>query len=262
MNEHFLYRLGSPDRSLGRPPQFYRSSDLVARGCRFASVYAIRKEDAEAINEAGTAAQFKGIVWGAKLWIDLDTEEAARAAQCRLKELGLGHTVWTTGGRGCHIGVDRLANPSHLLPYQDKQWVKENIAAADLSLYWHLHLIRLPGALHEKTGQPKRLLYTIEGRHLSLPQYNPEQTDVAVEGQKSPKDGYNSIFSNWSIVSKLTDDGTSRHHQLVRLASALVDHGGVSQTEALWVLLEVNRGFKEPKPVEEVEKIVGWAYNG
>lgn len=261
MDNKFIYRLGSPTNRLGRPPQFYRSNDLIARGCTFASVYAVREEDAICIQEtAQTAAGFKGIVWSQRLWVDFDDARAGVAAQLKLKEEGIDHVVFTTGGRGYHIGVGRDASPSHTLPLQDKQWVEENLQGADLSLYWHLHLIRLPGTTHERTGLPKRLLYSHAGRDITLSPYNPSEeraTDVVLATTSRP-----SLFMNWEIMTRLTPNPGNRHHQLVKLAKAIQQHGGASMDEARWVLNELNRSFKEPKSQEEVDKIVKWAYNG
>lgn len=257
--DRFVFRVGSTTNVLGRPPRFYSSDRLVAEGCKFASVYAVRQEDAAAIEDtAQTAAGFKGVVWSFRLWADFDTEEAGAAACKFLKGQGIAHTVYHTGGRGLHVGVDRAADPSHTLPMQDKLWAEQHLPGCDLSLYWHLHLIRLPGTLHERTGLPKRLLYSWPGSQLTLPPYAPAERMSSVPKQEGDR---RSIFEAWNIVSKLTQDvSISRQKHLVLLAVALRREAGVTEEEALWVSLEVNRGFDEPKEASEVERIVEWAY--
>ncbi len=259
MDNNFIYRIGSIDNHLPRPPRFFTNGALAGSHCRFASVYAVRSEDAHCIEEAGTAAQFKGIVWSQRLWVDFDNEEAGRAAQSKLKELKYDHCVYTTGNRGCHIGIARDARPSHLLPIQDKLWVKANLPGADLSLYWHLHLIRLPGAIHEATGKPKSLIYKVSGNALVLPSYTPEEVNKTVQESNPNRP---SIFSVWEIVSNLTggEEG-NRHQQLLTIAGALRNEGKVTMDEAMWVCAEINRGFSAPKSTEEVERIVRWVYN-
>lgn len=259
----FNYRIGSATNIIGRPPRFFRSNALAANGARFASVYAVREEDAAAIEEeAQTAAGFRGVVWSQRLWTDFDTYEAAAAAEVSLTKKGLDYVVYDTGGRGCHIGILRTASPSHTLPQQDKLWVQENLKNADLSIYWHLHLIRLPGAVHERTGRPKRLLKRVEGTVLQLPpllhkavEQRADQLDDlgAVQGRQS-------IFKDWRIVSMLgsTEVG-DRHNHLVRLAKRLQE-ADTSKEEGAWVCREVNRGFSEPKSDEELLRIVEWAY--
>lgn len=259
-NDVFRYRVGSPTSVLGRPPQFYSSDVLRQKGCTFASVYAVDEQTARAIQEtAGTAAGFKGVVWSQRLWMDFDSPEGASQARKRLKELNYEFVEYDTGGRGSHFGVTRLANPSHLLPLLDKHWTKTNFPGADLCLYWHLHLIRLPGTIHERTGRPKRLVSREPGNPLVLSNVLPSdeisQREVTQNGSRP------SVFSVWQVVSQLTGVGVNgRHRHLVDLALALHNDASVSFDEAMWVTLEVNRGFEEPKGQEEVEKIVRWVY--
>lgn len=262
MKNDFIYRVGSPSNILGRPPCFYRSNELTAKGCRFASVYAVKQEDAYSIQyTAGTVEGFKGTVWSERLWVDCDDTEGALEAKKTLDKEGYDYVAYETGNRGMHFGIAREAKPSHTLPMQDKQWVRENLKGADLSLYWHLHLIRLPGTLHEKTGKPKRLVERKEGKVLLLSQYNAETSERPTSELPLVQDNRDSIFKLWSVVSNLTEGQESRHKQLVKLSASLHTEGKVTIEEAMWVVGEVNRGFKEPKPQEEIEKIVQWAYN-
>lgn len=261
--EHFSHRIGSFTRNIGRPPVFVHSRDLVQNGFQFCSVYAVRAEDAEAIQAAGTAAGFKGIVWSQRLWVDFDNHEAADKAEEFLRREGYDFVVYDTGGgRGRHIGVLRRARPSHLLPAQDRAYAALNFPGCDLSLYWHLHLLRLPGAVHERTGRPKRLLSRHEGRELVLPPFTPK--DVVLSDSPAPAVGppRESIFKVWDVMSRLVPDAKEgdRHRHLLILARALKNDAGVTADEAAWVLLEVNRGFDEPKEQEEVLKICRWAY--
>lgn len=263
MENRFIYRLGSTTNIIGRPPNFYDSNNLISAGNRFCSVYCVREEDARAIEQEGTAANFRGIVWSQRLWIDFDNREAGEEARRFLKENNYDHVTYDTGGRGVHIGILRLCSPSHLLPSRDKEWVKENIKGADLSLYWHLHLIRLPGTVHERTGRKKELLEVHStGRSIILPQYKGDSSlstlipNSKTEGSRPP------LFTLWSVVSNLQgirQEG-SRHSQLVSLAIALKKDANLDGDKALWILNEVNRGFDEPKPIQELENIFKWAY--
>lgn len=258
----YIYRIGSPTNVIGRPPHFYSSDQLIARGCQFGSVYAVTEEAARSIGEtSGTASGFRGIVWSRRLWVDFDNEEAADKAEAFLTKEGYDYVAYHTGGRGKHFGILRAALPSHTLPMQDKLWVSQNLPGCDLSLYWHLHLIRLPGAVHERTGLTKRFLYRREGRELTLPPYLPEEAKIVQTGLVSSAYGRQSIFKLWEVTSKLTEDPSqSRHRHLVLLAKALKEEGRVSPEEALWVVTEVNMGFSDPKPENEVQRIVKWAY--
>lgn len=261
-NNGFIYRIFSSTNIIGRPPRFSSSNGPIPRGSQFASVYAVRQEDARAIEEtATTAAGFKGIVWSKRLWVDFDNKEAAKVAINWLKEEGYGFSVYSTGSiRGIHIGIDRIADPSHILPLLDKQWVEEHLPGADLSLYWHLHLIRLPGAVHESTGERKRLVYKQDGKSIQKGSINFKEMGSKVS--TIPEGTRKSIFSSWAVTSSLTSNGDqgSRHEQLLKLAIALKKECGVTADEAMWVTAEVNRGFDDPKGQDEIERIIRWVY--
>ncbi len=261
MGSDFVFRVGSGTNIIGRPPRFYHSSRLIDSGSRFASVYAVRKEDAKAVEEAGSSSNFRGIVWSQRLWVDFDQEKPAQRARDFLIKERYDHVVYHTGNRGLHIGILRDNPPSHLLPYQDKKWVSENLPGADLSLYWHLHLIRLPGALHESTGKPKRLIYTQAGRSLTLPKFISESQKADLLPGQIPTLRRPPLFTVWSVLSNLTGEGLNgRHEQLVQLAIALKRDAKVTYEEALWVVGEVNNGFSDPKSEEELIRITKWAY--
>jgi len=258
--DNYIYRLVSDTNHISKPPIFQPSYRIAYSTALFASVYAVTAETAGRITEAGTAAGFKGVVWSQRLWIDIDDNQRALEAQEWLKKEGYDHVVYTTGGRGCHIGVARSASPSHLLPQQDKLWVSTNLPGADLSLYWHLHLIRLPGTLHSSTGLPKRILYSQEGRSIDLPPF--ESTSPATNQiNYKASEARQPFFKVWSVVQQLTpSEGQSRHKQLLQLSMALRNDAGASPEENMWMLQEVNRGFDCPKFQQELDNIVRWVY--
>jgi hypothetical protein len=261
-NDIYNYRIGTTALRHSNPPVFYTSSSLLHHKCTFASVYAITQADAEAITKSGTVTGFKGTVWSKRLWVDFDQREAADKAVAKLKEEGYGFVVYDTGNRGVHIGIDRICSPSHLLPISDKSWVRANLEGADLSLYWHLHLIRLPGTTHEQTGRKKALVSRHTGRAIELQlvrEARPEQEPRTSVGDSNRS---RSIFQEWSVASLLSGPGIgeSRHKHLVMLAARLKELG-LRVDEAEWALLEVNRGMSEPKSNDEVYSILTWAYS-
>lgn len=258
MNYGFTHRVYSRDNTLPRPPKFYDKKHVDPES-QFCSVYAVRPDDAKWIEEAGTVTGFKGLVWSQRLWLDFDDLSAAESAMVTLHKMGVDYVVYDTGGRGYHIGILRDAVPSHLLPQQDKLWVSTNLPNADLSIYWHLHLFRLPGAVHSKTGRRKAFVRKTPGKALHLPKWNGGPTEtVQSTGLSQSKEDRPSVFSTWSVISNLQPTGHRR--QLVELASAIKADTKITFDEALWLVLEVNRGFNSPRGVDEVEKIVKWAY--
>lgn len=265
--QDYLYRVSSTTNVIGRPPSLVRGSDLRAGGAKFASVYAVTAHDAAAIQHAAqTAAGFKGTVWSHRLWIDFDTYEAAITAESWLKEQGYDYVSYDTGGRGRHVGVLRDARPSHTLPEQDKRWVEANIRGADLSLYWHLHLIRLPGTVHDRTGKQKHLHSTNAGRAIVLTPLlagGPAEGVGRLQREDEGTSSSESVFSKFEVLQLLQGcDPEGRHKHLVKLAFALRLHSGGGLDEAVWVLGEVNKQFPEgPKEEAEVRRIAEWAFS-
>lgn len=220
----------------------------------FSSLYQVTRETANAIIEAGTTQGFKGVVWSERLWIDVDSYEAADATESKLKELGHDYIAYDTGGRGAHFGVSRFARPSHLLPQQDRKWVESHFPGADKSIYTHLHPFRLPGTKHEKTGGVKRMVCESKGSTLVLPPFKREQLEAPKAS--SSQRGSKSIFACYRVIREMKDSPEGRHPNLVRLLYALKDQAGVSKEEAMFWCNEWNKLQSNPKEYWELEKAI------
>ncbi len=256
-NGLFTYFLHSPAKFVSRPLTFVNGLSGLSGG--FSSLYAVRAEDAEALKQAGSTEGFKGVVYNERLWLDFDSEEASERAGCRLEEMGYDYIAYHTGGRGVHFGILRGTAPSHLLPLQDRAWAKGNFPECDTSIYSHLHLFRVPGGEHEATGKPKQLIVEARtGRSLELPPYEkPILSGVDM--------GYGtfdvSIFDIPRVMlNSVPAENGHRQHQLVRLVYALKDEALVDLGSALFWVNEVNKMFREPKPQEEVDRLVRGIY--
>lgn len=251
----YCYSINSPTTDYGNVPSFVHTSKLPAKG--FGSLYLVTKDDAEAIKQAGTTARFAGSVWSGRLWLDVDSFEAADKVEERINAMGLGYVAYLSGNRGVHFGILRNANPSHLLPLQDRDWVRAHFPEADDSIYTHLHLFRLPGTPHLKTGKPKELVLSKHGKaieHTAWKSPKPRQ-DLKI----TPYFG-SSVFESIRVMGNTvpTTNGT-RHPTLVRLVYALQDKG-VDPAMALWWVGEVNKMAEEPKEDWELEKMISSIY--
>jgi hypothetical protein len=256
-SHEFRYSLYTPGKLHSVAPTFLDSNRIDVEG--FTSIYSVDERTAEAIQQAGTTISFKGVVWSDTLWIDVDSYDQASEVEAKLKELGYAYVAYDTGGRGAHFGIHLSCAPSHVLPYQCKAWVAEHFGAlgADLSIYTHLHLFRLPGTHHERTGRPKELVGRYEGRALVLPRWEPKAGSLALSGVASPTSYKNSILDNYRVLANsVPARNGERHTQLVRLAYALKDGQGLDADRALWWANEVNKLFEEPKDEAEVEKLI------
>lgn len=251
------YVLYSPTRRYSMPPCMRMVGELPSSG--YTSLYGVTEDTAKALHACGTAAGFKGSVWASRLWVDIDSYETADNVETYLRAIGVNYVAYDSGGKGAHFGILRDTGPSHLLPLQDKAWVTKQIPEADLSIYTHLHLFRLPGTVHEDTGRKKILINSCEGTALVLPPlprsiHQPSTTPVMSHGSGSPLTS--SRVKYWSrpvLAGK-------RHRALLKLAGALRDDAGVGLDVALWWVEEVNRTYAEPKEPEKVTEIVRWVY--
>lgn len=226
-------------------------SELPALG--FSSLYAITKEDAEALVSASTSVQFKGSVWSQTLAIDVDDEEVALVVENRLSEMKLDFTVYSTGNRGKHFYITRPHSPSHILPQIDKEWIKEHFPSCDTSIYSNLHLFRLPGAIHDKTGNRKKLLCSYKGIPLILPDHLTQNDHILY---KSGKDVTQSIFLDQWVMSQTVpwQDG-KRHEALLNLGVKLRKNGEPIEFIERW-LYHANLLHTPPKPQEELDRII------
>ncbi len=252
----YCYSIFSGSKHYGSKPSFIYSNRLPSQG--FSSLYQVTAETACAIEQAGTAAAYKGCVWGERLWIDVDSYEEAEKVDSRLRKEGYDYVSYDSGGRGAHFGVLRDHEPSHLLPVKDKAWVKANFQEADTSIYTHLHLFRLPGSIHEKTGRAKQLVESIRGRALKLPPL--EMREVKLSGNVN-SGGDISVFDCFSVMANtIPVKNGNRHPTLVKLAYALKDQAGANADFAYQWLIETNKMFEDPRSEEHIEQIIRSVY--
>lgn len=256
------YYFYSPTLSYGEIPLFLADKELPEEG--FASLYSVSASDAEAITKAGTCAKYCGVVGTDTIWIDVDSEDAVQKVRGKLDELGVDYVWYSTGNRGSHFGVRINYIASHLLPARSKAWVGSTFEGlADLSIYTHLHLFRLPGTRHASTGRKKQLISSmINGRALELP--NLARSDVRHYKAPAGNPGKDySVFDCRRVMGNSVPMlNGERHASLVRLAYALRDEAGLEPSIAVWWMLEVNKMFEERKSEEEVENIIRKVYGG
>jgi len=243
------------------PPYVIYRNDLPPGG--FVSLYSIPEETAHSIVETGTTRGFKGTVWSERLWVDTDNEAASKAVIDKVKELKYDYQLYTSGGRGFHVGILRNTTPSHLLPLFDKKWTEKTFEGHDSSIYTHLHLFRLPGTVHEKTGYQKKLI-EVGGVRAIEADYNTLIGDKGVPNDLIDNmvytGGGRSIFDVKSIMYNSTpQDNGERHVHLVRCLYALKSQG-VLLSHARWWVGEVNKTYLDRKTEENLDQLVKSIY--
>lgn len=233
---------------------FVRSGEFPPSG--YCSLYAISAETMASLEDPSTSSYsgYKGTVWSPELVLDFDSFSEGEAARRRLIEMGLAFKMYESGGKGYHFYIPRPHAPSHRLPLIDKQWVAKVFPEADLSLYTHLHQLRVPGTIHDKTGKRKQLIESVDGEELLLADVQ-ESLPESVS-QKVTTNCDKSIFTNFYIQSLTVpvDEG-DRHAVLMKLGLALRSLGEPLEFIHRY-LYHTNLLFSTPKPADELERLV------
>lgn len=246
----FLWKLIQKDTDF----YFFEPQDLPNLG--FQSVYAIPDEEADRLVEAGSYADYKGPVYsGDALYLDCDDEFSLNRALKVLKDKGLYFEHWDTGNRGGHIKIHRFITAGALsteVPATDRSWVAENTPWVDMKLYTKLHLLRRPGALHEKTLKPKVIKSINSGNALNL----------SLKAETAPKPfagGMVSVFEGNDIMNLSVPyfEGEARRQRLGRLAIEIFKRGQSFEFTHQW-LVNVNL-LGAPIEEEDLFRLVQWA---
>ncbi len=138
----------------------------------FTSVYAFPAATAAKIREQrSTKGLAQCSVYSDCLFTDYDNEEgAAEEFGALLRDQGVGFTKWHSGGRSIHYHVGLKPMLGVGVPYSQRQWMAKHAPKADLAIYTHAGLYRLPGTYHFKyPGQRKKLLENNAGNDLEIP---------------------------------------------------------------------------------------------
>jgi len=252
----YCYYVYSPANNYGSKPTFYHRDDLPGQGYR--SLYAVTEADAKAIAAAGTISGFRGTVWEERLWIDVDSYEEAGRLELTLKQRGLDYEAYDSGGKGAHFGILRSSYPSHLLPTRDRTWSSALGLALDTSIYTSLHLFRLPGSTHERTGRKKELVEKQAGKTLILPPHEKPKIRLSSYTESGDRSVFDCIRVQSNTIPATLGE---RHAHLVRLTYALRDDAAVDAEKARWWLGEVNKLYEERKTEEELDKIISSIYS-
>lgn len=237
--------------------RFLHISDLPNSG--FSSVYGFSESDARAMENTESYASFKGVVSSPLLKVDCDAQEASETVEGWLKQQEIGYQKYTTGNRGHHYEINRLASPSQLLPSIDKAFVSRTFPGADISFYHHVGLYRLPGAIHQKTGRKKALLEHVEGRILDM---TTEQADSVTHpfSRASNRGSVQCIFTDRILQNMTVPIAKGERHK--RLCEVAVRLDTLNQPmEYAWAYIwNVNLMAEEPVEEGELRRMLHWAY--
>ncbi len=227
----------------------------------YASVYMFDENAAKTIIESKSSAGMSRFpVLTDTLVMDLDNgPDQLKAAQDKLKALGLYHKVWSSGSKGFHVV---LRHPETLygsnVPYSQRVWVEALDVGADLSLYQHGRILSLPGRIHPKTGNRKVAVETVPGDELTISLLNPPGPVFTV-GENG---GLSELEAGlWTALQALASEPLpgNRHTRLWSTAQHFAD-AGVGFEATLDLMLRINETWEMQKDPSEVELAVSQAY--
>jgi len=105
------------------------------------------------------------------LFIDIDgSYKEVEQVKIILDKLNASYSVWDTGNRGAHIHVNIVPMSGNNIPYSQLLWMRDNFAGIefDETIYKPTGQIRLPGAIHAKTGKVKIMTENILGYPINI----------------------------------------------------------------------------------------------
>lgn len=138
---------------------------------KFRSVYGYPMEAQAHIEAEGNIVGVKQFaVQSSLLFIDVDEDTHLDEIERVIAATGVGYSVWSTGNRGLHFHIDMTPTTSIDLPYSQAEYIRSLGIhdKVDMTIYRHHSIIRVPGAIHSKTGKPKELLRNVDGPMLTI----------------------------------------------------------------------------------------------
>lgn len=137
----------------------------------YRSVYGFSEVSCAYFRDINAVKNSRGmVVYCDELLVDIDDDETAAAELYRtLCELEVSFSTWNSGGRSIHFHIPHEPVWSSDLPYSHKMFLRSLGARVDESIYQSGRIFRLPGTVHEKTGNKKVKLDEKDGKLLIVP---------------------------------------------------------------------------------------------
>lgn len=245
------YRVGSPKLVPYKDRYNYKG---------FTSMYGYSPEIANHIkNTNSTKGIGKFPVYSDTLFLDFDNNEAAaNEFRDKLMDNNYSFTRYHSGGRSIHFHIPIVPMYSINTPKAQKEWVEKFIDGADLSIYRHGGIYRLPGTYHvNNPGHYKKELDGFMGNLLEIGLPVPKPVVMSSKGEDNPE-FYYSIFGKLLHMS-IGEGGRNPHMYKMGMAAR---SAGIEHIEALKLINMWNTdNCNPPKEEWEVAKLVDWIYS-
>lgn len=241
--------------------------------CRFhrnpgySTVYAFEEGDAKEILESGSSRgldRFEPLSDAVTIDIDSDDPLSSKArldaAEAILRDAGLAHKVYFSGGKGYHIVIPHELIKSRDLPHSHRVFIRDTLKIqCDESLYQHGRLLSLEGRVHPKTKVRKHLIKQVAG---NAAVFDIVEKPDAVQFNFAEDAGVNglvrALLNVTAIVLNEPNEG-QRHSKLWGTAKDLAA-AGISKDAAINLLLQVNSEWQRKKQPDEVLRAIAQVY--
>lgn len=228
----------------------------------FISVYGYAEDAQQAINQTGTTKKLsKFPVYSDILFVDFDdNEEAAEEFKIYLDSKTYSYDMYHSGGRSIHFHIPIEPMYGVTVPQAQKSWMENHAPSADMTIYRHSAIYRLPGTYHAKNpGKKKELLYSSKAENILYIENRP----IVHTPKNMALDDLN-VEEAHDILGKLLNtkvEAGNRHKHAFKIAtmSKLSDK---NRDYSLHLLTRWNENNCFPPKYDwELEKLISWVYN-
>lgn len=214
----------------------------------YASVYSFSKSDADQIKEAGHSQGFNKYTPGADC-LSIDLDDKGQSLDHVLEKFSeYEYEVWFSGCKGHHVIIKHDFIESEDLPYSHLNVVRSFNIKVDECIYQPGRILRLPNAIHEKTGKKKVLIGTNKGKLLEIPLIKKPPVTFSFKGEEEG-DYKTALAKLWSLSVEGLQEG-ERNKKIWQISSELL-RAGFNIDAVFHFILHINN--KQIEPLDEAE---------
>ena len=180
------------------------------------SLYGFTEDQAKLQMKIGNTKNRPVLHYSSELVIDTDTEEAAEKVWNVLCQNDYVFELWKLNNYKFFVQRSEKDNPSEIMVFQDKQFVRDLIGrvdGVDYGIYSHpFHLIRARNSIHEVTKAKSKLVETNRGSNLVT------TNDIELKVYKKPVTNFDVNMSDWQqfkIAIEFANGAASNKHMCI-----------------------------------------------
>lgn len=251
----FLFEFRSQKARVGVPTYVGFSDLFNLQG--FGSVFGVTLEQAAENVKRGATNGANYEVYCDTLLVDFDDcTEAAQQFGRFLKQQNIAFIEAHSGGRSEHFHVTIEPMFGVDVPNSLRQWVAIHAPRADVSIYQPNGMFRLFGTKHHKSGKPKRVTSTNDGRRLYITYVEKEWRDPSSFSGVTDIEG---VFLQALSLLNCEPTVGNRHQILWSLAKTCSDCLGDApdlRATVEGIIYAVNGQWQNKKEEKDLQRIL------